>query len=162
MAIVKWMAVVLSVSALLLLLAGRFGLLHGSPPTDLGVHDGRLKPPSTRPNSVSSQAALYPEHPQRAQAQIEPLGVAGDAAATLARLKSVVQTMEGARIVKTEPDYLYAQFTTKLMQFVDDCEFWFDPSTQTIQLRCASRIGYSDRGVNRARVETIRQRLSAR
>ena len=50
--------------------AGQFGMLKGKAPGDLGVHNGRLKPPSNTPNSVSSQAGLYPEHPQRGYADI--------------------------------------------------------------------------------------------
>ena len=59
--------------AALILIGARFGLFAGQPPGDLGVTDGRLKPPSPTRNSVSSQAALYPEHPQRDYAQIAPL-----------------------------------------------------------------------------------------
>ena len=58
-------------------------------------------------------------------------------------------------------DYLYAQFTTMVLGFVDDVEFWFDPQQRVLQLRSATRVGRKDFGVNRARIETIRQRLSA-
>ncbi len=51
----------------------QFGMLRGNRPADIGVANGRLKPPSLTPNSVSSQAALYPDHPQRAYAEIAPL-----------------------------------------------------------------------------------------
>ncbi|MEO5655608.1 MAG: DUF1499 domain-containing protein, partial [Nitrosospira sp.] len=73
MVIVKWALVVIAVVVITGLLAGQLGLLKGTQPTDLGVHDGRLKPPSKTPNSVSSQASLYPDHPQRAYAEIAPL-----------------------------------------------------------------------------------------
>jgi uncharacterized protein (DUF1499 family) len=66
----------------------------------------------------------------------------------------------GAEVVKSEPDYLYAQFTTPVMKFVDDVEFWFDPATQAIQVRSASRLGSKDFGTNRSRVEAIRRRLA--
>jgi uncharacterized protein (DUF1499 family) len=69
--------------------------------------------------------------------------------------------MSGAEIVKREPGYLYVQFTTRLMKYVDDAEFWFDPDKQVIQVRSASRLGKSDLGVNRERIEFIRQKLDS-
>jgi uncharacterized protein (DUF1499 family) len=147
----------------LALLAGQAGLLQGRTPTDIGVHDGKLKPPSATANSVSSQAALWPDSAQHAAAQIAPLALspAGDGPATLARLKAVIGSMPGAKLVESRPDYLYAQFTTKWMRFIDDTEFWFDPQAGVIQVRSASRIGSEDMNVNRDRVEAIRQRLAA-
>ena len=69
--------------------------------------------------------------------------------------------MAGAKIVKSEADYLYAQYTTPLMKFVDDVEFWYDPVAQVIQVRSASRIGESDLGVNRKRIEAVRAALAS-
>ncbi len=69
--------------------------------------------------------------------------------------------MAGARIVERRPDYLYVQFTSRLMRFVDDAEFWFDPAAGVVQVRSASRVGRGDLGVNRARIEAIRERLAA-
>lgn len=160
MLILKWLMVGLLVLALAAMAAGQAGLLQGKVPTDLGVHQGKLKPPSATANSVSSQAALYPDHPQRHYADIAPLAVRGDGPATLARLQHVVAAMPGARIVDSTPDYLYAQYTTSIMQFVDDVEFWYDPKAQAIQVRSASRVGESDLGVNRKRVEAVRQALA--
>jgi uncharacterized protein (DUF1499 family) len=145
------------------LLAGRLGLLSGKPPSGLGVHDGRLKRLPRTPNCASSQAGLWPESPQCAYAQIEPialLGEAGDGPATIVRIASVVESMPGARIVERKSDYLYAQFTTAMMKFVDDVEFWFDPAAKVVQVRSASRVGRKDFGVNRARIEAIRERLA--
>lgn len=161
MSIVKWVLIVLVCLPLLALLAGQLGLLQGQQPTGLGVRDGRLKAPSNTPNSVSSQAALHAGHPQRPYAEIAPLVLRGSGIETLARIKAVVEGMRGARVVRSEPDYLYAQFTTPLMKFVDDTEFWYDPAAQVIQVRSASRVGRKDFGVNRARVEAIRAQLAA-
>ncbi len=146
---------------LLLVLVGQLGWLQGTPPVDLGVHDGRLKPPSTTENSVSSQAALYPDHPQRNYAEIVPLAVQGDGLATLTRIKVIVESMDRARVVSSEAGYLYVQFTTKLLKFVDDAEFWFDPVNNVIHVRSASRIGRGDLGANRRRIESIRLKLAA-
>jgi len=161
MVIIKWALVVIALLVITGLLAGQLGLLKGTPPSDLGVRDGRLKPPSNTPNSVSSQASLYPDHPQRAYADIAPLPLKGGANATLDRIASIIEAMEGGRIVTREPGYIYAQFTTRIMKYVDDVEFWFDPSAEVIQVRSASRLGSSDLGVNRKRIEFIRQRLGS-
>jgi uncharacterized protein (DUF1499 family) len=141
--------------------AGQLGLLRGKPPDGLGVRDGRLKRPAFTPNSVSSQADLHPEHPMRQYARIAPLPAHPDGAAAVARLRTVIATMPGATIVESKPDYLYARFETRLMRFVDDAEFWYDPSAHAIQVRSASRVGRKDFGVNRQRVESIRAALAA-
>lgn len=140
----------------LAVVAGQFGLLSGRAPKDLGVRDGRLKPPSRTPNSVSSQAHLYPDAPQKDDAAIAPLPLTGDPAAAIARLRRIVESMPGARVVDVRPDYLYAQFTTKWLRFVDDVEFWASPAEGVIHVRSASRVGRKDFGVNRRRVEAIR------
>ena len=160
MAVLKWLLIGVALVVVLAVLAGQLGLMQSQPPTDLGVREGRLKPPAKTPNSVTSQAALYPDHPMRDAAQIAPLALRGDGAATLKRLQAVVEGMAGARVVKVEPGYLYAQFTTPLMKFVDDVEFWFDPAAGVVQVRSASRVGHGDRGLNRARVEAIRAKLA--
>jgi uncharacterized protein (DUF1499 family) len=147
-------AVVVGLS-LLLVVAGQMGLLKGRAP-QLGVRDGRLTPPRGTPNSVSSQAALYPDAPQKAYATIDPLPVHGDGARSLAQLRSIVAAMPGARVIDARSDYLYAQFTSAMLHFVDDTEFWFSPSEKTIHVRSASRVGRRDFQVNRKRVEAIR------
>lgn len=160
MVMVKWAIIIVALVVIAGLLAGQLGLLKGTPPTDLGLHEGRLKPPSKTPNSVSSQASLYPDHPQRSYADIAPLPANGEPEeAALDRIANIVEAMDGAKIVKKEPGYLYAQFTTRLMKYVDDAEFWFDPAAGVIQVRSALRLGSSDLGVNRKRIEFIRQKL---
>jgi uncharacterized protein (DUF1499 family) len=159
MSLFTWLTVIAAALALLVLAAGQLGWLQGSPPGDLGVRDGRLKPPSATANSVSSQAGLYPGHPQRQYADIAPLAVRGDGAATLVRIRTIVEAMAGARVVTDRPDYLHVQFTTRWLRFVDDAEFWFDPVNRVIQVRSASRIGRGDLGVNRRRIEKIRSML---
>ena len=159
MRIVKWLLLIIAVIVVGAIVAGRLGFLQGSPPADLGVRDGRLKPPATTPNSVSSQAALHPDNPRHAEAQIAPLRFSGDGAATLARLKALVEATPGATVVKSALGYLYATYTTPLMRYVDDVEFWLDPAGGVIQVRSASRIGHGDQGANRARIEALRARF---
>lgn len=161
MFIVIGFVIVIAALAVAAVLAGQLHLLQGTAPTDLGVRAGKLKPPSMTENSVTSQAALYPDHPQRRYADIAPLSVKGDGPATLAKIKAIVESMDGARILKSDSDYLYAQFTTKLMKFVDDAEFWFDSANNVIQVRSASRVGRGDLGVNRKRIEAVRAALAA-
>jgi uncharacterized protein (DUF1499 family) len=138
------------------------GALQGTAPTDLGVRDGRLKPLSNTPNSVSSQAALYPDHPQRAYADIEPLPFkSGGAGASMEAVRTVLQAMPGLRVVQQQDGYLYAQAQTRWLRFVDDVEFWANPEQQVVELRSASRLGHGDLGANRARMERVRSAYTA-
>ena len=157
----KWLLIVPVALALLVILAGQMGLLRGTAPDNLGLRDGKLKAPSNSPNSVSSQAALWPGHPQAETARIAPLPVAGDAAATMARIQAIVKATPGATVIKAESGYLHATFSTRLLKYTDDVEFWFDAAHGVVQVRSASRLGRGDFGVNRARVESIRAQLSA-
>jgi uncharacterized protein (DUF1499 family) len=161
MLVIKWIVIVVLALVLSAIAAGQLGLLQGTAPTDLGVHQGKLKGLSATNNSVSSQADLYPDHPQNQYSTIAPLALRGDGPATIAKIKAIVEGMEGAKLINSTPDYLYAQYTTPLMKFVDDVEFWFDPVANVIQVRSASRIGKGDRGLNRKRIEAVRAALAA-
>ena len=160
MQVLKWSLLGAVALALLVLLAAQLGAFGGSLPNNLGVRDGRLKPPSKNPNSVSSQASLWAQHPMQDDARIDPLALQGSGAQTIAQIKRIVEAMPGAKVVEARDDYLYVQFTTRWMKFVDDAEFWFDPSAGLVQLRSASRLGRKDFGVNRARIEAIRKALA--
>ena len=156
MKILWFLALLVVVLALVLVIAGQMGLLAAKAPSRLGVTDGRLKPPSSTPNSVSSQASLYPDHPQQAYAAIAPLTFKGDGEAAIQQLAQVLTQMPRTVIVTQNADYLYAQSTTALLKFTDDVEFWLDKPNHVIQARSSSRLGRKDFGVNRARVEAIR------
>jgi uncharacterized protein (DUF1499 family) len=156
MKILWFLALLVVVLALALIIAGQMGLLAGKAPSRLGVTDGRLKPPSSTPNSVSSQASLYPDHPQQAYATIAPLTFKGDGEAAIKELAQVLTLLPRTVIVTQNADYLYAQSTTALLKFTDDVEFWLDKPNNVIQARSSSRLGHKDLGVNRARVEAIR------
>lgn len=128
MALLKWIVFALLALSIAAVLAGQLGWLSGRMPEDLGVKDGRLKPPSATPNSVSSQAGLCPDHPMRTYAEISPLPLKGDGPATMDRLRQLLQATPGVKIVRDNGDgYLYAQCTTRWMKFVDDLERWVDP-----------------------------------
>jgi uncharacterized protein (DUF1499 family) len=161
MAWIKVSLGVLVALPLLLLAAGQLGLLRGKPPVDLGVRAGLFKAPSNTENSVSSQAELWPQHPQMAYARIEPLAQGAGAAAAWGRLKPALQKMPGAHVVKESEDYLHAEFTTPWLMFTDDVEFWFDRKASVLHVRSASRMGRKDFGANRARVRAVRSALQA-
>jgi uncharacterized protein (DUF1499 family) len=156
-------AVACLIVPLLVLAAGQFGWLRGSPPAERGLRDGKLKPPSRTPNSVSSQARLWPAAEYAVEhAQIEPLRFSGDPTAAMNRLRDVLAAWPGATIVENRPDYIAAEFETRWLRFVDDAEFLLDPADRVIHVRSKSRLGRKDFGVNRARVEALRRRLDLR
>jgi uncharacterized protein (DUF1499 family) len=159
--ILKWLLVVLAALAMLVLVAAQLGAFGGQPPDNLGPRDGKLRAPSKTPNSVSSQADLWPQHPMQDYARIAPLALRGSGPETIARIRQIVEAMPGAKVVQARDDYLYVQFSTRWMKFVDDAEFWYSPATGAVQVRAASRVGRKDFGVNRARIEAIRQALAA-
>jgi uncharacterized protein (DUF1499 family) len=128
------------------------GLFSGKRPDDLGVKNGRLKPPPSSPNAVSSQA-------QDASHAIAPLSYNSSPARAMDALVKIIEATPRTRIISRANDYLYAEYESALMGFVDDVEFWFYPSAKVIHVRSASRLGYRDFGVNRARVEDIRRKF---
>ena len=159
-----WLPLILVALVLLVFVAGQIGLLKSHAPDDLGVRDGKLKPPSSTENCVTSQAGLHPEHPQQEYATIDPIALLDgdqDGTATLARIEEVITAIDGAEVVKSDGDYLHAEFTSKGLKFVDDAEFWFDPEQKVIQVRSAARLGRKDFGMNRKHIETVRSALGA-
>ena len=143
----------------LTLLAGQLGFLNGKQPSNLGIKAERFKQPSFSPNSVSSQADLYSDHPQLQYARIEPLPLKdGNLATSMTKLADVLRSLPSTAIVETKPDYIYAQSQTRLLKFVDDVEFWFNPAKGAIDVRSSSRLGRKDFGVNRQRIELVRQK----
>lgn len=132
------------------------GLFSGTRPDKLGVHDGRLASPKPTPNNVNSQV----DQSADAEHGIEPLRYRGDARKAWEALRNIVGSMPRVRVVKSEPNYLYAEFSSRLMGYVDDTEFYLDERAGVIHVRSASRLGRSDFGVNRGRIESIRAKLA--
>ncbi len=123
-------------------------------PDNLGVKGGRLAPPRRTPNSVSSQAdAADAEH------YIAPIPFKGDVPAAMAAARKAIEGMRGATIIRQDGGYLYAEFRSKLMRYVDDVEILLDEKAGLLHVRSASRLGRRDFGVNRARIEAIRSRI---
>jgi uncharacterized protein (DUF1499 family) len=131
-------------------------IFAGKSPTNIGVNNGRLAACPATPNCVSSQAPA-----SDTQHAIAPLPFSSDAPTTMAKLKQAIAVIPRTNIIKETNDYLYVEFASKLMGFVDDVEFYLDNETKTIQVRSASRLGESDLGVNRQRIEGIRSKLAS-
>lgn len=149
-------AILLLIVPLALLIAGQQQLLSGRRPTDLGVTNRMLKPPDTgKQNSLSSQASI-----DNSDHAIAPLAFTGDGHAAFRKLTAIVTGMRGARVITARPDYLYAEYETRWLRFVDDVEFLLDEPAGVIHMRSASRMGRKDFGVNRTRLESIRSQFS--
>ena len=120
-----------------------------------GIVGGTLAPCSAKPNCVCSENRLDDTH------FIEPLALAGvPLAQAMQNLPMIVEQL-GGRIEASSDNYIAASFSSSLFGFVDDVEFRADETLQVIQTRSASRVGHSDLGANRKRIESIRLRLAA-
>lgn len=115
-------------------------------PANLGVKDGRLAPCKPTPNCVSSQAS-----PRDAEHYVAPIH------GSLPDVRKAVDAMPRATVIEHRDNYLYAEFRTPLMRYVDDVEFFFDGAV--LQVRSASRLGRRDFGVNRRRIESLRSMI---
>lgn len=92
---------------------------------------------------------------------IAPLACSPDPAAAWQRLKTVLRTLPGMRIVEESANRLRAESRTRVFRFVDVLDFRLDAAAGVIHCRSESRLGYWDLGVNRRRLERIRQLLAA-
>jgi uncharacterized protein (DUF1499 family) len=125
-------------------------------PDDLGLKDGgKLARCKSSPNCVSSQG-----DPGDAEHYIAPIAFKGSVADAMAAARKAIEGMDGSTLIRSEGNYLYAEYRTKLMRFVDDVELVFDDKAGVLHARSASRLGRRDFGVNRARVEALRARIA--
>jgi uncharacterized protein (DUF1499 family) len=147
--------VVIAIGLVLAFVLWNNQIFAGSPPTNIGINNGKLTACPTTPNCINSQVSANDNQ------KIAPIQLTGDTPAMMTKLKQVVQLMPRTKIVKETNNYLYVEFSSKLMGFVDDVEFYFEPETKNIQVRSASRLGESDWGVNRQRIEEIRAQLAS-
>jgi len=118
---------------------------------ELGVVEGELRPCPDSPNCVSSFEPRESHH-------VAALPVQGDPESALPRLVAVVDAMPGASLIAETDDYAHIEFVSPVMRYVDDVELLLDEAAGEIHIRSASRVGHSDLGANRARVEAIRER----
>ncbi len=138
----------LSVCAVSLFLVGCTGIR----PDNLGVRDGKLAPCPSTPNCASSQST-------DAEHAVAPLPYTGPAGPAIDDLKKIILAVPRTRIIAEQHGYLRAEFSSLIFRFVDDVEFYANEPLQRIEVRSASRLGRSDLGVNRKRIEEIRARL---
>ncbi|MEM7726783.1 MAG: DUF1499 domain-containing protein [Cyanobacteria bacterium P01_A01_bin.45] len=129
-------------------------MFSGKRPENLGVNDGKLAPCPSSPNCVSSQSPS-----SDATHFIESLIYKSDSDKALSDLKNVINSLERTKIITETDNYLYAEFKSALMGYVDDVEFYVNSSKNNIDVRSASRLGKSDLGMNRKRIETIREKF---
>jgi len=113
---------------------------------------GKLSPCPKSPNCVSS-LAVDKEH------FITPIPYGGNNALTKHKLLEILNSFKRTRVVRIEGNYIQAEFVSSVFRFVDDVEFYLDDAVKVIQVKSASRTGYSDFGVNRRRVEMIRKKF---
>lgn len=111
-----------------------------------GLVNGALAACGSAPNCVVSEGGADEKH------SIAPLPLS-----SWNKIPGAVGDM-GGTVTQTGDQYISATFTSKSFGFVDDLEF--RKAEDGVHVRSASRVGYSDRGVNRARVEVLRERLS--
>ncbi|MDX2096513.1 MAG: DUF1499 domain-containing protein [Leptolyngbyaceae cyanobacterium bins.59] len=130
--------------------SGGVSILAGQRPANLGIEVGKFAPCPATPNCVSSQS-------QDSAHAIAPLPRVDE---PIVALKEIVESFPKAKVIAATDTYLYAEFASALMGFVDDVEFAVEPSA--IQVRSASRLGESDLGVNQNRIEKIRSLLQER
>jgi uncharacterized protein (DUF1499 family) len=126
----------------------------GSRPALLGVTNGKFIPCPGSPNCVSSQ-----DRDQKHA--IEPLSYKGSPQEARTHLLAIIGGMKRAKVVTAQELYIHVEFTSAIFRFVDDAEFFIDDMQKVIHLRSAARLGYSDFGVNRKRMETIRQKFNS-
>ena len=119
-------------------------------PAGLGVRNGRLAACPATPNCVSTQAETQ-------QHWIAPLTPASEDVDAVERIARIVRSLPGASVVEQSETYLRAEFRSLIFRFCDDVEFYHDVPRGQIHFRSASRVGHSDLGVNRRRMEEIRR-----
>lgn len=119
-------------------------------PKTLGVVDGRLPACPSSPNCVSTQATDN-------QHKIDAIEFDGSPDDAMRQLKGAIATIQRMKIVKETDNYLHAEATSLIFRFTDDVEFFIDGQVKVIHFRSASRVGHSDLGANRARMEEIRK-----
>ncbi len=121
-------------------------------PSDLGVTNGQLKTCPGTPNCVSTQSASNDAYEHREPIAI-PTGIS--AAQAIERLVSVIEKMPRTKIIERTDRYLYIEFRTFAMRYIDDVEFYIDSAQHVIHYRSASRLGRSDLGANGKRMDEI-------
>jgi uncharacterized protein (DUF1499 family) len=125
----------------------------GQPPVNLGIHNNQLTDCPAKPNCINSQA-IDENH------TTIPFMYQGKKETAFKHLKKAIESFKRITIIVEKDNYLHIEFKSAIMGFIDDVEFYF-PEEKVIHVRSASRLGYSDFGVNQKRVEQLRERFVA-
>lgn len=128
-------------------------LLGGRRPDNLGVVNGRLALCPNKPNCVSTQATDPTQ-------TIQPLSYTVEKERLVDAIDRALKEEPRTKVIVQTSDYVHAECTSLLFRFVDDLEIWIDEQAKELHARSASRIGYSDLGVNRKRVERLFAKVS--
>lgn len=148
---------IVTMSAAVLVVAAAVGLWvmarTAQVPENLGADQGQLTPCPSSPNCVSSQA-------EDASHRVAPLEFKGSAGQAWEAALAATAWLDRTRIVEDSGHYLHAESRSRVFGFVDDLELLMDAEEKVIHVRSASRTGHSDLGVNRKRVETLRERFN--
>ena len=133
----------------------RWANSYAHPQRGLGVVNGRLADCPDESNCVSTQATDT-EH------LIDPLPYTQSIDEVQRQLEAIIRSMPHCRIVSSRRGYVHGEFSSLLFGFVDDVELAIDEKEHVVHFRSASRTGRSDLGVNRKRMEKIRQKFQRR
>lgn len=144
------MKILIIIVAMIILLILFMFIKNNRIPNNIGVINGKLAPMPNKPNAVSSQTEIMDK-------RVEPLKFIGDLENSKKLVIDIINTFKNIEIIKNEENYIYAIFSTEKMKYKDDVEFYFDEDKKLIHFRSASRVGYSDMGVNRKRYEDIKK-----
>ena len=145
--------VVLTALIMLIIFGSRWYSAKYAHAKSLGLEQGQLIECGKSPNCVSSQTA-------QSSKRIAPINASDTPELTWLMLRDLVETMPQASLITESETYRHYQFTTPLMGFIDDVELLFVYREQLIQVKSASRVGESDLGANRKRVESLRDALN--
>ncbi len=124
----------------------------GQRPLNLGVQDNKLPACPKSPNCISSDA-------DNESQRILPFQIKGASSEMWHLIKKSLLMLPRTKIITESPDYIHAECSSAIFGFVDDLELHLRPSNAIIAIRSASRLGYSDFGVNRKRIKTLRTML---
>jgi uncharacterized protein (DUF1499 family) len=110
---------------------------------------GTLSACPSSPNCVCSEGP---------DPSVQPFAFEGDPDAAFTSLLELLRDETRVELVTAQPDYAHAVFRTPVLRFRDDVELRLDRAAHRIHVRSASRLGYSDLGTNRRRIESLRTR----
>ncbi len=116
----------------------------------VGIVDGKFHPCPNTPNCVSTQAT-------DAKHKINPISYSGTMSEAKEKIINIVNSLKRTKIITNTENYIHIEVRTATFKFVDDVEFLFDDSEKFIQFRSRARSGHSDMGVNRKRMEKVRE-----